>query len=233
MRTLLRLLPLVTLLVVAGVTAPPAAAEVECQFQDGTPIPGCTSSEGPWVSVPKETVANTYGAIWTASCPTGSDMVGTDWNAPTFTQMSLLHIYIRQASNQGIYGLVSGTDFLAVNGHTEALSFQPLLGCTANNAARARSSGFSRATQRTVTHNLRPSRMVTFRHRCRRAEQLAHSASAVGFFKEQPPSARELRDVKIVHRQRRGRAIVQVTTGRRAGDNERVALQVHVTCRQR
>ena len=38
MRTLLRLLPL---LVVLGVVAPPAAAEVECQAMDGSQIPGC------------------------------------------------------------------------------------------------------------------------------------------------------------------------------------------------
>ena len=38
MRTLLRLLPL---LVVLGVVAPPAAAEVECQAMDGSQIPDC------------------------------------------------------------------------------------------------------------------------------------------------------------------------------------------------
>jgi hypothetical protein len=74
--------------------------------------------------------------------------------------------------------------------------------------------------------------MVTFSHRCRPGERFVHSASGVGFFKDQPPSARELRDVKIDHRERHGRAVVRGTTGRRAGDNERVALQIHVTCRR-
>jgi hypothetical protein len=231
MRILLRLLPL---LVVLGVTAPPAAAEVECRFMDGTSIPGCTSTGGPWVSVPKQSDPNDFGAIWTMECATGQSVVGTDWDAPSFLQRSLLHIYIRQFSNQGVYGNVPGVDFLAVNGTPNSRTFMPVIGCASGPAAaKARVAGFRRATQRTVTHNLRPSRTVTFRHKCRRGERLAHSNSAVGFFKEQRPSARELADVMVDHRQRRGRAIVKVATGRRAGDNERVAVQVHVTCRRR
>jgi hypothetical protein len=69
---------------------------------------------------------------------------------------------------------------------------------------------------------------VTFRHGCRRGQRYLHYTWGVGFDKDQPPSACELRDVRVQHRERRDRAIVKVTTGRRAGDDERVALQIHV-----
>lgn len=228
MRMLLRLLPL---LVVLGVVAPPAAAQVECQDMNGLQISGCISTDGPWVSAPPRTGDNQYAGVWEVDCQPNQALVGTDWTTPSFLQLGDLLVYIQQFGAQRLFGDAPGALFLAVNPKTAARSFMPSIGCLPSSAtAGARAAGFR--APRTFTHNLRPGREATHRHRCRRGERLVHSTTGVGFFKEQPPSARELRDVEVDHRQRRGRAIVTVTTGRRAGDNERVALQIHVTCRR-
>jgi hypothetical protein len=77
---------------------------------------------------------------------------------------------------------------------------------------------------------VKPSRRALYRHRCRRGERLVRSASGVGFFKDNPPSAEELADLTVMHRQRTGRW-VRVVTGASVGDNERVRIQIHAICR--
>jgi hypothetical protein len=227
MRTPLRLLPFV---VVLAVMAPPAAAEVECQDASG-----CTRVQGPWVQNKPMGPSDPNGyVIWTMACPSGHVVFGTDWDAADSTAQHFQSVYIPQPFHMRLTGLLLfSVEFLGVNHYTEGvLTFMPLIGCVGDPlAARARAAGILARRHRTFTHNLRPNREVTFRHGCRRGQRYLHSTSGVGFFKDQLPSARELRDVRVQHRERRGRAIVKVTTGRRAGDDERVALQIHVHCR--
>jgi hypothetical protein len=230
MRALLRLLPLLVVLVVM---APPAAAEVECQNEAGNQIPGCTSVQGPWLQNQVPGDSSEYGVKWFMKCgPDQGEVVGTDWDAPDSAVQSQT-VYIWQLFHERLSGNALGLEFVGVNTSQQVQTFMPLIGCSDQiTAALARTAGIQARGQRIVTHNLRPNREVTFRHGCGRGQRYRHSTSGVGFFQDQPPSARELRDVRVQHRERRGRAIVKVTTGRRAGDDERVALQIHMHCQR-
>jgi hypothetical protein len=230
MRTVLGMLPFVLVL---AVMAPSAAAEVECQNQDGSQIPGCTSVQGPWLQnqPTPEGDPNEYGVRWFMNCLGGRVVLGTDWDAPS-SAVDVQTVFIWQLFHQLLRDNTFGLEFVGVNLTERVLTFMPLVGCGAlTTAAKARSAAIQAKGRRTITHNLRPNREVTFRHGCGPRQRYLHSTSGVGFFEDQPPSARELREVRVQHRERGGRAIVKVSTGRRAGDDERVALQVHVYCR--
>jgi hypothetical protein len=83
----------------------------------------------------------------------------------------------------------------------------------------------------THTRTMRPGRRAVYRHRCRPGEQLVRSASGVGFFEDNPPTAGELADFDLTQTRRNGRIRVRVVTGDSVGDDERVRIQIHALCR--
>jgi hypothetical protein len=220
------LLLVVSSLAAWGVVAGTAAAAVECED-----IANCTSVPNtPWVAVAPKQEPDDYGATWTVNCPAGSQAVGSDWNAAG--NQNNLSVYVQQGSGVLVYGLLPSEYFLAVNHTPRKVSFQPLVGCQPINAASAGAAGFGGVVRRVVSHRLRPSRIATFTHSCRAGERLVHSGSGVGFFQRRPPSRRELRDVTVSREQGRRLIAVRVKTGPRVGDDERVRLQIHATCRR-
>jgi hypothetical protein len=227
----------------ALVAAPAASAKVECQG-----VANCTTVAGPWVAVTKPTDPTDYGAMWTGFCPTESMVAGTDWAVPDPTHAGYLDVYIEQASGAPIYG-INGLSFIALNRTAKPLTFQPLIGCQPFDSAAARASTAGRSRSKTVgctltdprcareqrvaVHDLRPGRVFTFTHRCRKGERLVRGGSGVGFFEKRPPSRRELAEVEVSRRERRGargRMTVRIRTGAHVGDDERVQAQVHTFC---
>jgi hypothetical protein len=229
-------IPLARLLLAAGVCgvltlagASPALADVECtNTYNGQPIANCTTLTGPWVAVPavqrtdQPTIAN-----WASTCPSGN-AVGADYQLETlFSQLS---VYVYLDAGVTVYSRSNGVAFLAVNTVSRAaVSFRPLTGCLRESAAAV---GQGRSIRRRIaTRRLRPGRARTYSHGCRSGERLVSGSAGVGFFQRRPPTARELRQLRVRHGLRRGRVRVRVRTGKLVGDDERVALQIHAVCR--
>jgi hypothetical protein len=216
---------LVSLMAVCGaaVAAPAASGEVECQGIDN-----CTTVKGPWVAVQGKTQPDQFQAFWTGVCPAPDLSAGSDWASSTPFG---LEVYLLQASRSPIYGEDNSEIFVAENNNAQARSFQPLLGCVPDAAAPPRAAGAVRLARRISSHRLEARSRAAFMHRCRRGERVMSSGSAVGFFEERPPSARDLLGLSVRHRERGRGARVEVETGPRAGDDERVQLQVSLICR--
>jgi hypothetical protein len=222
-RLLRPLIPLVLLGCVAAAAAP-ASAEVECEGIDN-----CTTQQGPWIAVPVKTAPDSWQAAWTGQCTGDAQIAGSDWNS---ANPNSLDIFVEQTTKDPIYDESDLLLLVAANRGTTARSFQPLLGCIPAQAASGRAAAGRNAVLRVSAHRLSPGDRVAFTHRCRRGERLMKSGSSVGFFQKRPPSGRELAGLEVRHRQRGGRARVEVRTGPRAGDDERVELQVNLHCRR-
>jgi hypothetical protein len=155
--------------------------------------------------------------------------VGADYR-PDANQYQL-DVHVEIDAGSGVYENTNGVVFLAVNRIPRAASFQPLIGCLGGGAAPPIRDGRS-VQRRIVTRRLRPGRTRTYSHACRSGERLVRGSAGVGFFEHRPPTARELRQLRVRHALRRGRVRVRVRTGRLVGDDERVRLQIHAVCRR-
>jgi hypothetical protein len=226
MRALRRsvLLVVVSGFAVCGVAATPAVGKVQCEG-----VAHCTTITGPWVDVPTQSVPNNFTATWSAMCPPGTTQAGSDWNAPP--DPDDVTVFVEQGSGIRIYGTGRFALFLAVNNTREPRSFQPLLGCQANPARSFTALGQGEVT-RVLTHRLEPSDRASSTLRCPVGTRLGSTGVGIGFFEKKPPSARELRELHVDRTEHPGRVAVQVKTGASVGHDERVELQVQVTCRR-
>jgi hypothetical protein len=218
------MLPLLSTLAAAALVAGPssAGAEVECQG-----VPNCTTVAGPWVQAAPQQYVDQYAATWGGNCPNGYELEGTDWNSPNPFQ---LDVYVQQISGLPVNGAGLGIMFLAVNQTNTTYTFQPLMGCENLTGQPQQPSAGGKRT-RTLTKSLAPNRVKRFKHGCKGKEKLLGSGHAAGFFQVTPPKGKELRDVTVRRKVVKGEIRVKVRTGPRAGDDEKVAIQIHAFCR--
>jgi phage FluMu protein Com len=230
-----RLLLVVSIAAAASVAAPSSsAASAECAR-----LSNCETLTGPWVVVPFASDGQPPDAQWEMYCPPGPpyrNVLGTDWNLNLPFQ---INVFINQNSGFPIYNDSSSAIFFATNTSNEPGSFQPLIGCqinplsfSARNATAGASAG-AQAVNRVATKRLGPGRTRTYSHRCQRGEKLLKVETGIAFFKQKPPSAKELNGLLVERENHRNKIRVKVRTGRKAGDNEPVFLQIHALCRLR
>ena len=221
--------------VALGVAVPSGAQTRECFL-----LTQCTSVAGPWVVFsPMGQMPIPAGT--SVSCPDTSPLqlpVGSDYEldgpgpAPHFLNVNVT----RFMPGPGI-GLITGSVgyFWAVSLSADSGAFRPHVGCIPQprrQAALPTATAQAGPTSmvRTRTTRLLPSRTVRRSHRCRRGERLVRGLAGVRFHRQEPPTARERRDVTVTHRTRGRRMRARVRTGPTVGDHERVTLQILAVC---
>jgi len=225
-------------LIAIGATAT-AAQAAEPETSECAGLANCTSIPNtPWVVVPPGTLGFTnhnQGVIepgtvlWRVDCAASKVPAGRDYVVSKPGQPLIVTAFVLPF-NIGITGSPSAS-FYAVWEREVATSFQPLVGCIPKAASASAAAGStSRLRQRTFTHALHPGQTKTFAHGCAKGERLASSEHGVGFYRDSPPTEAELKSLQVTRRNKGGRVVVQVRTGRMVGDDERAEIQIHALC---
>lgn len=227
-------------LIAVGATATAAqAAEPEPGTGECVNLASCTSIPNtPWVVVPAATLGFTSDhqgviepgtVLWRVDCPASKVPAGRDYVVSKPGQLLIVTAFVLPF-NIGITGTPSAS-FYAVWEREVATSFQPLVGCIPKAASASAAAGStSRLRQRTFTHALHPGQTKTFAHGCAKGERLASSEHGVGFYRDSPPAEAELKGLRVTRRDKGGRVVVQVRTGKMVGDDERAEIQIHALC---
>jgi hypothetical protein len=185
----------------------------------------CTPVEGPWVTTPQN-----GSNLQDVQCPSGLRAEGTDVVFSNSNGMDLVGTQTGGGLGPGMGRVLTFGAF----GGQPTVVYKPAVGCLRSGAtvfAARRGAPRPRPYRRRVrTVRIRPGRVVRVGLRCARGRRLVHSGSSVGFYTRRPPSPHIVRALK--HRHRRSgpatRTVVSAPAG--VGDDERVELQVSVTC---
>ena len=171
-----------------------------------------------WVTVPPK--INAVGqASSVVFCARGSVVAGADWTGLAGNELSIeLDLFEDWP--------LSLASFEAENTAQGPTSFAGFVGCVPRPAT---ASGAPTVKHRVKTLRVRPSSSLTATSKCRRGERQLRGGAAVIF--DSRPTRAELRDHDYRYRVGPRRVRVRLTAGRSVGDDERVTLQVHSSCR--
>ncbi len=167
--------------------------------------------------------------LWRVDCAASKVPAGRDYVASKPGRVLIVTAFI-PPFNIGLTGIPSANFFSVWEGEAPT-SFQPLVGCIPKAASASAATGStSRLRQRTFTHALHAGQTKTFAHGCAKGERLASSEHGVGFYRDSPPTEAELKSLRVTRRNKGGRVVVRVRTGRMVGDDERAEIQIHALC---
>lgn len=119
-------------------------------------------------------------------------------------------------------------------------AWQAVIGCpVSTKSMRATASPLApvalpkhRLTLRSREIRVRAGSRMTVRYGCQAGERLEHGAASLGWYTKKPPSRSEMRELSEVHWIENGKLNVRVTSGKHAGDDELVKVQLHADCRR-
>jgi hypothetical protein len=212
---------LLGILTLAGLALHPSSgfAVTPCATADASCVVTPSTHEAQWTTVPPR--INFAGqASSVIICPSGSVVAGADWTGPAGNVLSVdLNLL------EDVWPSFLAT-FDAENTSTQPSSFAGFVGCVPRPAT---ASGAPAVKHRVKTLRVRPGTRLTASSRCREGERQLHGGAAVLF--DSRPTRAELRDHDYRYSVGARRVRVRLMAGRSVGDDERVTLQVHSTCR--
>jgi hypothetical protein len=207
-------------LVGASAHALPAQAVTPCATAEETCVVTPSTSDPQWTTVPAWNNGFDEEASTMVSCPGGSWVAGADWIAPANSQLRVdLNLF-----EDGWPSPVAVFD--AANSLPQATTFAAFVGCVDESAAAA---GAAAVKHRVKNLRVRPGTRLTASSKCRKGERQVRGGAAVIF--DSLPTRAELRDHDYRYSVGSRRVRVRLMVGRSVGDDERVTLQVHSTCR--
>jgi hypothetical protein len=216
-----------TLATLAG----PAGATNECRgFQVCAPV------AGPWVVVPTATSVPRPKVEYQLSCPKGFIVGGLDAELTDRGIDVSFEALLGSPVNPGITTkravLFTGR---AVAGPVRTATFRPHIGCLPSSGGGSRIPTVAHvyppghpAIRRVWTVRVRPG-VQAVRKACANGETLVAASHAVGFYGQDPPSARLVNSVRATRSLRGGNVTVTVHAGG-AVQNVKAVVQLDLTC---
>ena len=215
-------------LALAAAAVPGARAADECRG-----LMACISVPGPWVVVPAPATGQALSsARWQLRCPEGT-VAGLD---ARLSDRNLDVDFGGLLGSPVTPGVTTRDRVLFTGSYTgrlrKATSFRPFIGCVAGGGGRRTPTAFKPGEPtvlRVRNVRVRPGSLVRSSLACRARERLLRSSHALGFFVRQPPTARQVAQVRSAATIAGGRILFSAS--RRGLDRSiGVVLQVQALC---